>query len=349
MFSKYFELMTITILVLVFCLAIDQPRGECQEKTLPASTMPEKVQRSATSPKEEHRNFSHDQDKKATAKTVVSPVREAWSDTSYEKKLIKLIDHISRKFADWSRWLEISILILTAAVFVASLITGFTSYQTLSLARSLAGRIDEKMESAEKRIKEHEERIDMKLVAAESWGKDEAKRIDRRSELAIQKINDQSERLERKLEAINAKVIDQVELALGKRLGARLDAISRQAQSWINDFIEQDFSESLEKRYLSMEYVRNGIWIEIATRVTEALHEGNFQKAVKLWNLFFRAQLSLRQLLSADQIDIFTGLGNLRVMTDMALVPKESLANLITILRKEKRFSWENERFARSI
>ena len=234
------------------------------------------------------------------------------TEHSSDEKIRSLTDQLSQ-LRDWGDWLEKAILLLTAAILLASLVNGWVVLQILRMARS--------------------------------W----EDRIETRSQLHEERIREDGRRLEERLKSVRQEVGDQVNLVIGKKLEKKLNELSRQAQDRIVAYLEEDFTEPLERRYLSTEYVRNGIWVQVSSRMNDAIARNDHVEVTQLWNRFFKGQVALRQLLSAEEKDVFTGLCSLRVFARQGFVPKDSLWKLVILLKEQGRLNWENVDMARRL
>lgn len=226
--------------------------------------------------------------------------------------------------------MENAILFLTALILVLGLVVGFLNWQIMRESREAMTGLREQLRDF---------RIEMK---------DQRKSVDDKNETMKKEIQDS---IGKESRAIDEKIRWRVEFLFQSRLSSIGEEVSKIAKDTITSYFDEDFTSDLEKRYLRAEYVRNCTWSQVSAKMNAMMEREpwDHSEASELWSHFFRAQLGLRQVLSGDARDVFTGLGNMRVLAKEGIVPAGPLWNLICLLKEQKRLSWENLDLARRL
>jgi hypothetical protein len=227
-----------------------------------------------------------------------------------DKFIGALIDKVSEQHK-YSGWLELSIMILTAAILAATLLLIYVLPLLLKETRAHGNRIDEKLKEIDPRMREYQEV------------------------------------LEKMMHQTNQNIEFRINSLLYNELENIVEKFSDQIRKRIENYLEQeDFTKLLEERYLSMEYVSLGIWQKISSLVYQALRNQDYDEVIRLWGKLYATQLALRQLLSPKVTDIYTGMGTLRSIADEKLIPIEPLWSLICLLNEQERLNGKNYEFA---
>ncbi|MGE0090912.1 MAG: hypothetical protein AB7S50_15695 [Bacteroidales bacterium] len=216
-------------------------------------------------------------------------------------------------FHVWTGWIEVSVLTLTAAILAMTLFVGI--YTTLTIKNS-----SKQVEMAERRISDFQRSYD-----------------------------EQRNRIENKIENIDIEIKNRVNDYISSKIDSKIKNTIDKTEKFIVQSLDRDFSGPLEKRYLLAEYLLNSIWNSISNKIAECISSNRIIEIPLLLNKLSSGQLAVRQLLSNDEKDIFTGLGTLRVMANNNLLSSEYFWKLIVLLNKQNRFSQNNYYLSKQI
>jgi hypothetical protein len=124
----------------------------------------------------------------------------------------------------------------------------------------------------------------------------------------------------------------------------QLRSIRASIRTTAYEFINTDFNEPFETRMLHSEYTRVELWTKIGPHIAKAMSGQDAAQFLSLWEYFTKGQLALRQILSSDQAEIFSGLGFFWALAQdpRQLVPKNKLWKLIGLLNKQGRLEADN-------
>ena len=152
--------------------------------------------------------------------------------------------------------------------------------------------------------------------------------------------------LDEEIKAIDPRMEKYVGAFVFQNFSHKFEEISNWAEDKIDNFLEQDFLSRFEERYLALEYVHFRTWDKVSAAIRGATTE---TEKMRYWDLLFRVQMALRQLVSTSPGDVFTGLGTLRSIARMELIPPRALWALLCILKRQGRLNEKNLGLARNL
>ena len=214
---------------------------------------------------------------------------------------------------DWTEWMAISVCILTAAILVAGLVNGFVMIQIMRMTANIYDKADIK-------IKE----IDSKMAQ-------------------------NTEKLETKIDDFDKIINNKVEWRIRESLNKKYDQFLIETKDKIEDFLENDFSEQLETRYLLAEYVEHNMHNYTAKKIYDSFKDNDIDTALYFCINLSKGKVAIRQLLSHDPLDIYTGLCTFRALIGTKFLAKNHLISLIKTMQKQKRFNLDNDDMARRL
>lgn len=241
---------------------------------------------------------------------------ESTAAVKNESEINKAIVEIQKSYLDGiakSYFIEISQstkrieLIVLILSFLITVLTILIAF----LSYTSSKRVEDIISKNEHYLKEHEKNLDAKITKQVAY---------------FFSIN-----LKNKLDLIDKKIIEEIE----------------NAKTIFKNEIEKDFAEPIEKRYLLAEYVISSVLDNLSPLILKSLNDGRYDDYMDIMKNFSKIQVGLRQILSADPYDIFTGLGTL--FDVIHFLPKYKLWSLICLLNNQKRLNLENISAAKRI
>jgi hypothetical protein len=222
---------------------------------------------------------------------------------------------------DWGKYI-FGVAIFSSLIAIVSLIA-LLAFNTITLIKKMKDNFDTDIKGYKEQIKE----ITVNLSGD---------------------INQFKNNIDDRVALIDKNIMESVDNKLREDYFKFSEKANRRIVEYLED-LDKDFSLPLEERYLSMEYVYLDIWERISEEMMVAWGQQDSRKFFTFWNKLYVTQLALRQTLSGDQQDVFTGMGSLRAIASEGLVSVDILWEFISVLKKQGRLSPENLALAREL
>lgn len=235
--------------------------------------------------------------------------------------------------------LEKIILLLHAMIFIIGLLSIGTILYYLR-------KINERNDNFENEQKNRINEIEKMIKYFEQEQNNNMKEIRKEIDKKLTKMDDFFREFG---DIIDKKVNEEVNVQFALTISSKIEQASQDFERELHKFLDKDHLANLENRYLSAEYVYSAIFSQVIIKLSEAMAKGDEAIMQAAWQQLRRGQIAIRQALSANQKDVFAGLGTMREMARIGQVPKMSLWNFICTLKRQNRLDTKNLWLARKI